>query len=79
VTARALEDLGVAALDGQAASLTKLSLASVATIVSVEARHAAWIRDLLGELPAPSASNPAQTAAQVRAAIRRTGFAKGTA
>ena len=65
VTARALEDLGVAALDGQAASLTKLSLASVATIVSVEARHAAWIRDLLGELPAPSASNPAQTAAQV--------------
>ena len=77
-TARALEDLGVAALDGQAASLTKLSLASVATIVSVEARHAAWIRDLLGELPAPSASNPAQTAAQVRAAIRRTGFVKGT-
>jgi hypothetical protein len=51
----------------------------VATIVSVEARHAAWIRDLLGELPAPSASNPAQTAAQVRAAIRRTGFVKGTA
>jgi hypothetical protein len=78
VTARTLEDLGVAALDGQAASLTKLSLASVAAIVSVEARHAAWIRDLLGELPAPSASNPAQPAAQVRAAIRRTGFVKGT-
>lgn len=77
-TARALEDLGVAALDGQAASLTKPLLAAVATIVSVEARHAAWIRDLLGELPAPSASNPAQTAAQVRAAIRRTGFVKGT-
>ena len=77
-TARTLEDLGVAALDGQAAGLTKLSLASVAAIVSVEARHAAWIRDLLGELPAPAASNPAATAAQVRAALRRTGFVKGT-
>jgi hypothetical protein len=78
-TARSLEDLGVAALDGQAGNLTKPSLAAVATIVSVEARHAAWIRDLLGELPAPGAANPAQTAAQVTAAIRRTGFVKGTA
>jgi hypothetical protein len=78
-TARALEDLGVAALDGQAGNLTKPSLAAVATIVSVEARHAAWIRDLLGELPAPAAANPAQTAAQVTAAIRRTGFVKGAA
>ncbi len=78
-TARALEDLGVAALDGQAGNLTKPSLAAVATIVSVEARHAAWIRDLLGELPAPAAANPAQTAAQVTAAIRRTGFLKGAA
>jgi hypothetical protein len=78
-TARTLEDLGVAALDGQAGNLTKPSLAAVATIVSVEARHAAWIRDLLGELPAPTAANPAQTAAQVTAAIRRTGFVKGAA
>jgi hypothetical protein len=78
-TARSLEDLGVAALDGQAGNLTKPSLAAVATIVSVEARHAAWIRDLLGELPAPAAANPAQTAAQVTAAIRRTGFVKGAA
>jgi Ferritin-like domain len=77
--ARVLEDLGVAALDGQALSLTKPSLAAVATIVSVEARHAAWIRDLLGEPPAPSASNPARTAGQVRAAIRRTGFVRGGA
>lgn len=78
-TARALEDLGVAALDGQAGSLTKPSLAAVATIVSVEARHAAWIRDLLGEVPAPAASNPSETGAQVLAAIRRTGFVKGNA
>jgi rubrerythrin len=78
VAARVLEDLGVAALDGQAANLTKPSLAAVATIVSVEARHAAWIRDLLGELPAPTPTNPAEGAARVLAAIRRTGYVKGT-
>jgi rubrerythrin len=76
--ARMLEDLAVAAFDGQAANLTKLSLAAVATIVSVEARHAAWIRDVLGELPAPAPSNPSLTAAQAAAAIHRTGFAKGS-
>jgi rubrerythrin len=76
--ARVLEDLGVAALDGQAANLTKPSLAAVATIVSVEARHAAWIRDLAGELPAPTPANPSEGAARVLAAIRRTGFVKGT-
>jgi len=78
VAARVLEDLGVAALDGQAANLTKPSLAAVATIVSVEARHAAWIRDLAGELPAPTPANPSEGAARVLAAIRRTGFVKGT-
>jgi rubrerythrin len=76
--ARVLEDLGVAALDGQAANLTKPSLAAVASIVSVEARHAAWIRDLLGELPAPTAANPAEGAARVMTAIRRTGYVKGS-
>jgi rubrerythrin len=77
--ARMLEDLAVAAFDGQGASLTKPSLAAVATIVSVEARHAAWIRDVLGELPAPAASNPSVTAAQATAAVHRTGFVKGSA
>jgi len=77
--ARMLEDMAVAAFDGQAASMTKLSLAAVATIVSVEARHAAWIRDVLGELPAPAPSNPSLTAAQAAAAIHRTGFVKGSA
>jgi hypothetical protein len=77
--ARMLEDLAVAAFDGQAAGLTKPSLAAVATIVSVEARHAAWIRDILGELPAPAPSNPTVTAAQAMAAVHRTGFVKGAA
>jgi len=76
-TARLLEDLGVAAYDGQAPGLSKASLAAVARVVSVEARHAAWIRDILGETPAPDAGNPAFTAAQVTAVIARTGFIKG--
>ena len=66
-------------LVGQATGLSKPSLAAVATIASVEARHAAWIRDLIGEPPAPAASNPSETAAQVAAAIGRTGFVQGGA
>jgi hypothetical protein len=75
----ALEDGLVAARNGQAGNLTSERLAAVATIVSVEARHAAWIRDVLGELPAPTPSNPSITAAQATAAIHRTGFVKGSA
>jgi Ferritin-like domain len=73
-TARALEDLGVAAYNGQAPSLTRAALAAVAPIVSVEARHAAWIRGVLGEVPAPVASDPSVTAAQAASAVNRTGF-----
>jgi len=75
--ARTIEDLAVAAFDGQAPGLMKPTLAALATIVSVEARHAAWIRDLTGKLPAPAAANPASTTAEATAAIRRTGFVQG--
>jgi Ferritin-like domain len=73
-TARALEDLGVAAYNGQAPSLTRGALAAVAPIVSVEARHAAWIRGVLGEIPAPVASDPSVSAAEAASGIKRTGF-----
>ena len=66
-TARMLEDAGVAAYNGQAANLTKSTLGPAAEIVSVEARHAAWIRDILGFAPAPRAADPgAESAAIVR-------------
>ena len=48
-----LEDIAVAAYNGQAPNLTKGTLAAAATIVSVEARHAAWVRAILGEVAAP--------------------------
>jgi rubrerythrin len=69
-----LEETGVAAYIGQAAHLTKRVMVPAATIVSVEARHAAWIRDILGRNPAPTAADAAKSADEVVAAIRETGF-----
>ena len=85
-TAIVLEDTGVAAYDGQGARLRKKTLAAAAQIVSVEARHAAWIRHIVAapgyanapqDYPAPSALNPALTKAQVESAVGQTGFVKG--
>jgi hypothetical protein len=73
-TARDLEDLGVSAYNGAAPSLTREALTAVAPIVSVEARHAAWIRAMLGDVPAPVASDPSTTPVEAAAAINRTGL-----
>ena len=72
--ALALEDTGVAAYNGQATNLTAGALAAAARIVSVEARHAAWIRSIAGKTPAADATDPSLTAAQALAALRKTGF-----
>ena len=73
-----LENTGVAAYNGQAANLTKGSLAAAAEIVSVEGRHAAWISDLAGRHPAPRAADPGATAEDVAATLRATGFIKSS-
>ena len=75
-TAVLLENIGVAAYNGQAAKLTKPALSAAAEIVSVEGRHAAWISDIAGKPPAPRAADPGETADQVTAALRATGFLK---
>ena len=69
-----LENAGVAAYNGQAANLTRKSLAAAAEIVSVEGRHAAWVSSLAGRNPAPRAADPGATAAEITAIIKRTGF-----
>jgi hypothetical protein len=75
-TAMVLEDTGVAAYNGQGPNLTKKTLGAAAQIVSVEARHAAWIRDIVGKSPAPAAFDAAKTKAQITAAVTATGFIK---
>lgn len=75
--ATALEDLGVDAYNGQAANLGRAALAQTSRIVSVDARHAAWIRSLAGEVPAPEAVDAGRTAKAVMADIARTGFVQG--
>ena len=69
-----LEDTSVSAYNGQAGNLTKPTLAVAAKIVSVEARHAAWIRAIAGKPPAADATDPSMTQAQVQAALKKTGF-----
>jgi hypothetical protein len=70
----ALEETVIAAYNGQATNLTKPTLAQAAKIVSVEARHAGWIRAIAGKNPAPTATDQPKTAAQVQADINHTGF-----
>lgn len=48
-----IEDTGLAAYNGQAGNISRSLLGSVARVISVEARHAAWARSLAGKLPAP--------------------------
>jgi hypothetical protein len=65
-----LEELTLAAYIGQGANLTRDAVAGVARLVSVEARQAAWLRDLAGEMPAPHAADPARSPDEVLTALR---------
>ena len=77
-SAIALEETMIAAYNGQATNLTKPTLAAAAKIVSVEARHAGWIRAIAGKNPAPVATDRPSTAAEVQAALNRTGFVRSS-
>ena len=71
-----LEDLAVAAYNAAAPSLTKPALAAAAKIVSVEARHAAWIRAIAGVTPAPYASEPQLPVTRVTRTLNGSGYIK---
>jgi hypothetical protein len=73
-TAAELEDLAVAAYNGQATNLSKGVLEAAATIVSVEARHAAWVRSIVGEPPAPDATDKPATANEVLDGLNALGL-----
>ena len=73
-TAIVLEDTGVAAYNGQGPRLRRKTLPAAASVVSVEARHAAWIRHIAGKRPAPAPLDPAKSRKQVTKAVAATGF-----
>jgi hypothetical protein len=75
-TARVLEDAGVAAYNGQAANLTKPTLGAAVKIVSVEGRHAAWIRDIVGVEPAPRAADAGWSADRITGELKSLGFVR---
>lgn len=76
-TAIALEDLSVAAYNGQVANVSRPVLKIAAEIVSVEGRHAAWVRDIVGELPAPHAADPVLAAKTVLARLGPMNLVEG--
>jgi ferritin-like protein len=69
-----LEEAVIAAYVGQAPSLPRDIVAPIATLVSVEARQVAWVRDIAGISPAPRAADAARPAEDVLAQLRRRGF-----
>jgi rubrerythrin len=77
-TAVKLEDTGVMAYQGQVSFIKSQDVFKAAiSIHPVEARHAAWIRNLTaGYEPAPASFNPALTKDAVLSAVTATGFIK---
>jgi hypothetical protein len=70
-----LEDIAVGAYNGQAANVTPGALLAAARIVSVEARHAAWIRSIRNGDPAPDAVDVPYGEAKVRRELATVGLA----
>ena len=73
-TARTLEETAVAAYIGQGANVSRRLMVPFAQMTSVEARHAAWIADVLEQHPAPLAADEAKSPDEVRAALAELGF-----
>jgi ferritin-like protein len=73
-TAIRLEESALATYIGQAANLSRALLSPIAALTSVEARQAAWIRDIAGTSPAPRAADPARKAEDVLADLRNRGY-----
>jgi hypothetical protein len=76
-TAQVLEDTGVSAYLGQVGNVSQRAVLSAAgTIATVEARHAAWIRDINGTSPAPASFDVPKSEKAILKAVTATGFIK---
>lgn len=71
-----IEDIAVQGYNAGGPSLSAGALAAAGRIVSVHARHAAWIRDLTGKSPAPDASEPVRSVEDITTALERTGWVR---
>jgi hypothetical protein len=84
-TADVLENTGVHAYLGQVGNIkSKAVLAGAGRILPVEARHAAWIRDIrfsggtaVSTTPAPAGFEDGFSKAKILAAVKATGFLVG--
>jgi hypothetical protein len=74
-TAVAFEDLGTAAYAGQLGAIGSARLrAAAVSIHTVEARHAAWIRYLAAQPPAPAAADRPISRSEAERVVRSAGF-----
>ncbi len=78
-TAQLLENTGVSAYDGAIAHINEAEyLTTGATIATVEARHAAYLNDLVGDVPFPDAFDEPVAPTKIIEAVVDTGFVTGT-
>jgi rubrerythrin len=76
-TAQTLEDTGVSAYLGQVSNILQGGvLAAAGTIATVEARHAAWIRFINGDTPAPAGFDVRKSEKATLKVVTSTGFIK---
>jgi hypothetical protein len=74
-TAVAMEDLTVALLAGVAPKIEDRALtAALFGLLTTEARHAAWARNIVGTTPAAAAFDKPRSLDQVRTVVARTRF-----
>ncbi len=77
-TAVAMEDLTVALLTGIMPQVSDRGLsAALFGLMTVEARHAAWARDIVGSTPVVRAFDEPRTLRSVQGAVARTRFIRG--
>jgi hypothetical protein len=77
-TAVAMEDLTVALLTGQTPRMeTRALVAAFFSLLTVEARHAAWARRIVGTTPVAQAIDQPKSLAEVSRVVRATNFIAG--
>jgi hypothetical protein len=71
-----LEESGLAAYIAYGARLTRPAVAAIVPIISVDARHAAWVRDVAGVGPAPRAADPPRESQAILDDLRKQGLTR---